>query len=284
MYNFFFFCSYSRKEFFKLQEKSTFVKLHRKITKWRWYQDANTFRVFVHLIIKANVYDNDFEKITVHRGQLVTSYAHLAEELGFVKNKKVLIQPIRTALNHLKSTGEITVEKYPKGLIITVKNYDDYQKVTPISTFNKQSTNTELTQSQQQYKKEKKEKNIKNVKKEREDPLPQKQTFGEFENVYLTEAELSNLNKRYPNDYLHKIEHLSAYLASSGKAYNNHYAVLLQWLAEDLAKAQNGGGKSDGNQRGYVQGYRKSYAPSSSRLMQEPSYDIDELENDFYFV
>ena len=258
-----------------MQEKSTFVKLHRKITKWRWYQDANTFRVFVHLIIKANVYDNDFENITVHRGQVVTSIAQLAKDL------KISVKSVRTALEHLKSTGEVAIKTTSKYSIITVINYDDYQKVANTSANEGQAKGTQGANEGQQYKKEK---NIKNVKKEREDSLPQKQTFGEFENVYLTEAELSNLNKRYPNDYLHKIEHLSAYLASSGKAYNNHYAVLLQWLAEDLAKAQNGGGKSDGNQRGYVQGYRKSYAPSSSRLMQEPSYDIEELENDFYFV
>ena len=253
-----------------MNEKTTFIKLNRKILKWRWYQDANTFRVFVHLILKANVYDNDFLNFTVHRGQLVTSYTHLAEELGFIKQNKISIQPIRTALNHLKSTGEITVEKIPKGLIITVKNYDDYQKVTRNSTFNQQSTNTELTFNQQQYKKEK---NIKNVKKERENTPTQihKQIFGEFENVLLTQQELDNLKQRYPKDYLDKIEHLSAYLASSGKVYNNHYAVLLQWLAEDLAKAQNGGGESNGNQR------------RTSQLQQKTSYDLSELENDSYF-
>ncbi len=255
-----------------MHEKSTFVKLHRKITKWRWYQDANTIRVFVHLLINANYTDNDFENITVHRGQVVTSRKHLSRDL------KISEQSVRTALNHLKSTNEITIEATSKYTIITINNYNEYQKIPDTLTNNQPTTNQPSTSNQPQYKKEK---NIKNVKKEREDPPTQKQTFGEFENVYLTEAELSNLNKRYPNDYLDKIEHLSAYLASSGKAYNNHYAVLLQWLAEDLAKAQNGGGKSDGNQRGYVQGYQKSYAPSRSRLMQEASYDIDELENDF---
>ncbi len=266
---------------FFMQEISTFVKLHRSMTKWRWYQDANTFRVFVHLIIKANVYDKDFQTITVHRGQLVTSYAHLAEELGFIKNKKVLIQPIRTALNHLKSTGEVTVEKFPKGLIITVNNYDEYQKVTRNSTSNQHSTNMELTFNQQQYKKDK---NIKNVKKEREDTPTQteKQIFGEFKNVFLTETEVANLKQKYPNDYVNKIEKLSAYIASTGKEYNSHYAVLLQWLAEDLAKAQQGGGKSDGNQSGYVQGYQRSYVPNQSRLQQERSYNLEALENEDY--
>ena len=63
-----------------MPKKSTFIKLNRKILKWRWYQDANTFRVFVHLILLANVTDRDFENITIQRGQLVTSQSHLSKD------------------------------------------------------------------------------------------------------------------------------------------------------------------------------------------------------------
>ena len=86
----------------------TFVKLNRKILDWKWYQDGTTFRVFVHLILKANVFDNDFQNITVHRGQLVTSYGRIAGDLGFYKNGNINVEPIRTAIRHLKKTGEIT--------------------------------------------------------------------------------------------------------------------------------------------------------------------------------
>ena len=32
---------------------SGWIKLHRKITEWEWYSDANTFRVFMHLLLTA---------------------------------------------------------------------------------------------------------------------------------------------------------------------------------------------------------------------------------------
>ena len=91
----------------------TFVKLNRKILDWKWYQDGTTFRVFVHLILKANVFDNDFQNI--------------AGDLGFYKNSNINVEPIRTAIRHLKKTGEITTERIQKGLLITINNYEKYQ-------------------------------------------------------------------------------------------------------------------------------------------------------------
>ena len=109
------------------KDYDTFVKLNRKILDWKWYQDGTTFRVFVHLILKANVFDNDFQNITVHRGQLVTSYGRIAGDLGFYKNGNINVEPIRTAIRHLKKTGEITTERIQKGLLITINNYEKYQ-------------------------------------------------------------------------------------------------------------------------------------------------------------
>ena len=124
-----------------------FVLLNRSITDWRWYQDANTFRLWVHLIVNANFVDKDFEGITIRRGQLVTSYASLSRDLG------ISLQSVRTALGHLKSTGEITTSVHPKYQVITIVNYDQYQTnqqgnqqaTNRQSTGNQQATNNNLT-------------------------------------------------------------------------------------------------------------------------------------------
>ena len=42
-------------------DQTTFIKIDRNIMDWRWYQDPNTFRLFVHLILRANIRDHDFE-------------------------------------------------------------------------------------------------------------------------------------------------------------------------------------------------------------------------------
>jgi len=137
-------------------DQTTFIKLDRNIMEWRWYQDANTFRIFVHMIMKANIRDHDFEGITIHRGELATSLPSLSNDL------KISIQSCRTALNHLKSTGEVTCRKYPHYQVITIVNYELYQSsLTGRSTGGQQSTNRQLTGDQHQSK------NGKNVRRER---------------------------------------------------------------------------------------------------------------------
>ena len=83
-----------------MSEPSTYIKLDRNILTWGWYTDANTVRLFIHIILKANIKECKFLGVTVKRGQLVTSYANLAKELN------LSIRSVRTALNHLKATGQ----------------------------------------------------------------------------------------------------------------------------------------------------------------------------------
>lgn len=128
-----------------MAEKSTFIKLDRNIIKWRWYKNANTMRVFLHLLITANVTDCNFETITVHRGQRIISYPNLAKELDMTQME------VRTAIKHLKLTGELTGSAMPKYTIITISNYNDYQSVTYKLTGRQQGDNSQLTVEQQQY-------------------------------------------------------------------------------------------------------------------------------------
>ena len=110
-------------------------------------------RVFVHLLLKANIKDHDFEDITVHRGQVVTSRKHLSLEL------RISEQAVRTALNHLKSTNEITIETTSKYTIISIINYNLYQNKPD----NQPTINQQSTSNQPQSKNDKKEKNEKNI-------------------------------------------------------------------------------------------------------------------------
>ena len=140
-----------------MAEPSTYIKLDRNLLRWRWYKDSNTTRVFIHLLLTANYVDLDFESITVKRGQIVTTYKSIGGFLG------LSYQNVRTAIAHLKLTGEITVKTYPKFIVITIVNYGLYQdKLTGTATVNQQSTNSQLTANQQQVKKERK-KEINNI-------------------------------------------------------------------------------------------------------------------------
>lgn len=141
-----------------------FIKLFEQITSWGWYLDVNTFKLFIHLLLKANYTDGVFQGIKIERGQVVTSLAHLAKETGLT------IQQVRTAIDHLISTGEVTTLSYAKFRIITVVKYDDFQTSTKLLTANQQQVNKEdnkqVTSFQQQYKNNIEE--VENIEQEKE--------------------------------------------------------------------------------------------------------------------
>lgn len=119
---------------------------------WRWYKDDATKSLFIHILFKANVKSGDFRGITVKRGQLITSREKLAEETGLT------IQQVRTGLNRLKSTNEITCETTNRYTLITVVNYNSYQDKSTSKLTNKQPTNNQqITIKQPQSKNNKKD-------------------------------------------------------------------------------------------------------------------------------
>lgn len=108
---------------------------------WEWYKNANTMRLFIHLLLNANWKEGKFEGQIVPRGSLITGRKKLAAEL------KISEQMVRTSLNNLKSTKEITVISTKKFSIITINNYGLYQQNNQV--FNQQVTNNQPTDNQQ---------------------------------------------------------------------------------------------------------------------------------------
>lgn len=98
-----------------------FIKIDKKILEWEWYKDEHTKNFFFHCLLKANSKDERFKGIVIERGQFIASLSVLSDELFLTVNE------LRTAIKHLKTTGEITVKTYPKFSVFTVVNYDLYQ-------------------------------------------------------------------------------------------------------------------------------------------------------------
>jgi hypothetical protein len=103
-----------------------FIKLHRKLLNWEWYSDINTTRIFIHLLLTANFDSKKWQGIDIPRGSLITSYPKLAEQISLT------VQQTRTALNKLKSTGEITASKGLNYTLISITCYDDYQSINTL--------------------------------------------------------------------------------------------------------------------------------------------------------
>jgi len=115
------------------------ICLHRKITEWEWYDDANTFRVFIHCLIRANHKDSQWRGVNLKKGQFISSRAKLSTELALTEQK------LRTALDKLKTTNEVTSEGTSQHTVFTVVNYDKYQSTNQQSN---QANNQRITSKQ----------------------------------------------------------------------------------------------------------------------------------------
>lgn len=119
------------------------ICLYKKLVNWEWYQDGNTCRLFIHLLLLANYEDKYWQGQLIKRGQLVTSLEHLSDDLG------LSVQQIRTSIKKLKSTGEITSKATNKYTLVTVERYEDYQsneeKATNKITNEQQTNNKQIT-------------------------------------------------------------------------------------------------------------------------------------------
>jgi hypothetical protein len=97
------------------------VKLHRKIFEWEWYKSTNTKAVFLHLVLRANHEPKRWRGAMIDRGQVAIGRSNLSTETG------ISVQAVRTALNNLRNSGEITIKSTSKYSIITICNYSEYQ-------------------------------------------------------------------------------------------------------------------------------------------------------------
>ena len=83
------------------------------------------------------------------------------------------------------------------------------------------------------------EKEIK-IKREIEKVRPEmghpSHTYGRYQNVFLTDEELADLQVSFPAVWEQYIEKLSEYMASTGKRYQSHAATIRRWAGEDAKK------------------------------------------------
>ncbi len=59
---------------------------------------------------------------------------------------------------------------------------------------------------------------------------------GRYQNVFLSVAELTELQAELPDLWQQYVERLSEYMASTGKTYKNHAATIRRWASEDKRK------------------------------------------------
>ena len=61
-------------------------------------------------------------------------------------------------------------------------------------------------------------------------------TYGRYQNIFLTDEELADLQASFPAVWEQYIEKLSEYMASTGKRYQSHAATIRRWAGEEAKK------------------------------------------------
>lgn len=147
------------------ETENGWIKLNKKILKWGWYSDVNVKITFLHLLLVANYEEGEYLGQKIKRGQAVIGLKATSKKIG------ISIQNLRTALEKLEKSGEITRKSTNKFTLVTIENYSKYQDREVVNnndinkplTNDQQTTNKPLT-NDQQHLRNKEYKNIKNNK------------------------------------------------------------------------------------------------------------------------
>ena len=122
--------------------------MHRKLLEWEWYSDINTTRLFVHCLLRANHKAKKWQGTDVPAGSFIGGLHTLSEQTG------LSIQQLRTCIQRLKSTNDITVKSTNKFSVITLTNWASYQnkedQQQANQQANQQTNNNQSTINQQQ--------------------------------------------------------------------------------------------------------------------------------------
>lgn len=140
--------------------QKAFIKLSRSMLKWQWFAVDGMLNVWIYLLLNARYEDGYVFGVLVKRGQVITGRKKMAVETGLSE------QTIRTCLDRLKSTNEITTKATNKYTLITIIKWEEYQskkikttsKITITSTNNQPTSNQQVT-TNKEYKEYKEGKN-----------------------------------------------------------------------------------------------------------------------------
>ena len=100
---------------------SGWIKLHKTLKDWEWYDDHNATRLLVHLLLSVNYEDKTWKGQTIKAGSCVTSWENLSKEIGLT------VKQTRTAMGKLEASKEVARYTTNKWQAITLVKWDKLQ-------------------------------------------------------------------------------------------------------------------------------------------------------------
>lgn len=120
------------------------IKLHRKLLEWEWFNKSEMVHLFVYLLLRANHKTKKWRGVDVLPGQVVTTLDEIS------KSTNISISVIRTCLKRFILAGTLTDVSTNKYRVITICNYVDYQHSnSAVGNQNSKLNDNQLADNQQ---------------------------------------------------------------------------------------------------------------------------------------
>jgi len=100
---------------------SGWIKLHKTLKDWQWYDDHNATRLLVHLLVSVNYKDKEWKGQTIKAGTYVTSWENLAKEIG------LSVKQTRVAMDKLERSKEVARHATNKWQAVSLIKWDKLQ-------------------------------------------------------------------------------------------------------------------------------------------------------------
>ena len=100
---------------------SGWIKLHKTLKDWQWYDDHNATRLLVHLLLSVNYKDKEWKEQTIKAGTYVTSWENLSKEIG------LSVKQTRVAMDKLERSKEVARHATNKWQAVSLIKWDKLQ-------------------------------------------------------------------------------------------------------------------------------------------------------------
>lgn len=203
------------------------VKLHRKIKENPIYTNSKAVHIWIECLLRANHKGKIFflqrQKIFLQPGQFVMGRSE------FAKDVNLSASTVWFWLNQFKVDSMIDINSSPKGTVITVLKWNDYQKVDS-------EVDNKKTTKKQQKDINKNDKNDKNNNKERKQKFDIVWLEGFIERNNPDEARELFGKSLKPDFVFETARKIVPYMEKHHKRYTNFKQTLSNWIARAVRR------------------------------------------------